>query len=522
MNRLIMRLQRRADVADPRFAKQTFVRLDGFSDFLEVPSHQVIYGRRGAGKTHALLYLAETVRENGDLAVYVDMRQLGSSGGIYANPEIPIAQRGTQLLVDILEKLHDQLLAAAIEPSSTDRGFDGILPLLDPLIEAAASVQVVGDVEHEVARSSADAVDLSMSAGVEVSKKPISLSRNSVDRSSVTESSKSVIKGRERPHVIFGSLAHAWRKVAEEIAPKHVWLLLDEWTSIPQQLQPLLADLLRRTLLPLGNVVIKIGAVEGAALFEERFKGGDYLGAELGSDIPIVINLDDHLASFSEGGEVRSEFFAELLSRHIAAVAGDDTPLMSARQSVRLKAFENEEAFAEFVLASEGVPRDGLNILGLAALKAADGPIRTRNVRSAAKDYYLTHKATRIVHNPANQQLLRSLLAEVLGQRRSRMFLLQRDTDARDPRVRELYESRLIHILSRGITSVEDPGTLFDAYVIGYGCYVTALTKEYSKLLGDPWSGEMTTGVAATPLSVEKQVFRLDKPSSRQPRRSRK
>ena len=49
---------------------------------LSSEDHQIVYGRRGTGKTHALSYLADEVRRRGDLAVYVDMRTIGSTGGV--------------------------------------------------------------------------------------------------------------------------------------------------------------------------------------------------------------------------------------------------------------------------------------------------------------------------------------------------------------------------------------------------------------------------------------------------------
>lgn len=48
-------------------------------------STRPLSGRRGTGKTHALSYLEAQIRERGDVAVYVDMRTIGSTGGIYGD-----------------------------------------------------------------------------------------------------------------------------------------------------------------------------------------------------------------------------------------------------------------------------------------------------------------------------------------------------------------------------------------------------------------------------------------------------
>ena len=177
------------------------------------------------------------------------------------------------------------------------------------------------------------------------------------------------------------------------------------------------------------------------------------------------------------------------------------------------------EAFSEFVRASEGVPRDAINILAIAALKARKGPIRVRNVRSAATDYYLSHKSTRIKADEAARALLKDLLDEILGQRRSRTFLLNRDGDTSDPRVRDLYEARLIHIIRRGLAALNKPGTLYDAFVIDYGCYTTALTEEYVKLLWDPWVEAPSTETKFDQKLVYAQVFSLKRPDRSTKRR---
>lgn len=507
LNKLIMGMFRRPESQDLGLARKTFVRLENFTDFLEMAQHQVIYGRRGTGKTHALLYLVDKIQESDDLAVYIDMRQISSSGGLYANPEIPISQRGTQMLADILARLHDDLLGVAVSDQSTR--YDGLLPLLDALLDSAAQVQVVGDVEQEVALSGSRSAEETTTIGVEVSRTPFRLGTSTTGKRETSESSRSLIRGKTRPHIIFGALGRAWKELAAELAPARVWILLDEWTAIPIELQPILADLLRRALLPLSNVVLKIGAIEGSSMFEERFPDGDYLGIELGADVPVIINLDDQLSASFRELESGGFFLEELLFRHLQGLNdGQSLPFQDAAM-MRRQIFHEPEAFTEFVRASEGIPRDAINILAIAALKAGKGSIRLRNVRGAATDYYLSHKSARIKADAEARALLKDLLDEILGRRRARTFLLSRDVDARDPRVRELYEARLIHIIRRGLAAIDEPGTLYDAFAIDYGCYTTALTEEYVKLLRDPWKEIPSTDTKVNQGLVHAQVFQL-------------
>ncbi len=99
------------------------------------------------GLSAALLYLSDLIERTGDVAVYLDLRTIGSAGGMYADSNLSPAVRGTHLLVDTLEAIHEELLAVALEREIGDQ--NGLLLALDVLAEAATAVQVVGEVERE-------------------------------------------------------------------------------------------------------------------------------------------------------------------------------------------------------------------------------------------------------------------------------------------------------------------------------------------------------------------------------------
>jgi Cdc6-like AAA superfamily ATPase len=92
LNKALLRLSKRAESVDRQKLVETFVDTGALVTLLTTKDHQLIYGRRGTGKTHALLYLSETVRAKEDLAIYIDMRTIGSTGGIYADSSIVSAQ----------------------------------------------------------------------------------------------------------------------------------------------------------------------------------------------------------------------------------------------------------------------------------------------------------------------------------------------------------------------------------------------------------------------------------------------
>lgn len=459
LNQALMRIPRRAESADRHTLAATYVTAGSFSAMLHSTDHQILYGRRGTGKTHALLHLADLVERAGDIPVYIDLRTIGSAG-MYADNSVDLALRGTRLLVDTLEAVYDGLLTMAVE----QEGREALLPVLDPLAQATTAVEVVGEVERET--KIGDRTDAG--SGIELSARP---SARFSSGHSVHQESRSRTTGVERHHVVFGPLHRAFRGIVRALDGARLWLLLDEWSSVPVELQPMLADLLRRGVLPSAGVTVKIAAIERRSRFTTTGPAGDYVGIEVGADAASAVSLDDWAASV----QARNQFFGQLLYNHtvarLAGMLGDAPPDVSAFVDDVFR----RNAFAELVRASEGVPRDAINIVALAAQHAHDQPIGLPHVRLAARDWYLRDKQTAITANEPARRTLRLLVDEVVGRRRSRTFLIDQLADQQAVDI--LYDARLLHVMRRGVADRRNPGKLYDGFAIDFGCYVSLLLE---------------------------------------------
>jgi hypothetical protein len=466
LNQALMRIPRRAESTDRSTLAMTFVAAGSFSAMLHSADHQILYGRRGTGKTHALRYLSDLIERTGDVAVYLDLRTIGSAEGMYTDSSLSPTVRGTHLLVDTLEAIHDELLAVAFAGEVGDQ--NSLLLALDALAEAATAVQVVGEVQRETTiGGSAES-----STGLELTAAP-KASVSATQRQSATAESRLRRTGIEQHHVVFGPLSRALRSVASALGPARLWLLLDEWSSIPLDLQPLLADLLRRCVLPAAGVTVKIAAIERRSRFSQPLLNGDYVGIEVGADAASAVSLDDFMI-FENGRSRAQEFFGQLFYNHASAPLST----MIAQPPPDVDSFIEDtfrrNAFPELVRAAEGVPRDAINIAALAAQHAHNEPISLPDIRRAARDWYLRDKQTAINTNQLARQMLRSLIDEVVGRRHSRTFLLDQ-LAARHETIDELYDARLLHVLRRGIADRKNPGMLYDGFAIDYGCYVGLL-----------------------------------------------
>jgi hypothetical protein len=478
-NIALMKLLRRADAAaDEDLLVETFVDVGPLFTLLSSNDHQILYGRRGTGKTHALAYLGARTEANGDAVAFIDLRTVGSSGGIYSDPSLSLSERGTRLLVDVLGQVHDVLTDFALEASEDGHEVGPALPLLDRLADAVTEVRVEGDVEATVtaAQEAGGTTSSSAQVGVNTSGPKAEVAAGSEVHEASRREDSQVVRGTSRHYVHFGAVASILGRLVEALPGSRIWVLLDEWAAIPLDLQPYLADLLRRAVFPVRGMVVKIAAIEQRAKFSLPGSGGEYVGIEVGADAAADLDLDDFMV-FGNDPEAAKRFFRELLFRHVRAEMQEEhlEPPADARHFQR-EAFTQRNAFDELVRAAEGVPRDAINIVRIAAQRALDDPISVEHIRSSARRWYTTDKETAVQSNPDAAALLHWIIDTVIGDRRARAFLLEQGAQANHPLITELYDARVLHVIKRSISSRDRPGVRYDVYALDFGCYVELVT----------------------------------------------
>jgi hypothetical protein len=197
----------------------------------------------------------------------------------------------------------------------------------------------------------------------------------------------------------------------------------------------------------------------------------------VGADISADLNLDDFLV-FDNDQEKAVEFFKRLIFKHYQSERPDEE-IENPDQLVRL-AFTQSPVFEEFVRAVEGVPRDALSLIGKAVTRSFGRKIAMNDIRAAARDWYHQDKANPIRGNTELRGLLEDIVEEIIGRRRARAFLFP--TASADPRIEQLFDARLLHILRKNVSSRDEPGVRYDVYKIDYGCYVDLMTTTRSPL----------------------------------------
>ncbi len=480
----------------------------GITVRLENDNNQILYGRRGTGKTHVLKMLERRAREMNHLPVYIDINKLGSAA-MFNETDRPAHLRALSLFRDILAEVNNQILDYATSPQTDPPGlvFERLGDLATAMLR---SLLVENTINYESAQSSNN--DRERAIALSVGHTPSFSIRSQTGYSS--ESAMKVgVKGHSMPWLSFQELNDALTSVLDASGIDRVVILIDEWVGVPYEIQPLVAEFIKRSFFAEPRITTKIGSIEYRSNFSSSLDHNIVLGFELGADIWSALELDDYFV-YDRNTDKTVSMFGELLFRHIATevevetlrrnlqtslprrdVTIDvDAIVRSVLQQVQAggrhfareynvtsadelshELFGSRDAFIELVRAGEGVVRDFINIFSGAffnAVRKDESKIGIGAVRDAAREWYEQDKAPNVTD--MQRVVLQQITDEVIGQRRTRSFLLEKEYEQTEI-VRSLFDFRLLHLVHRGYVDESKPGRRYNVYALDFGAYVELL-----------------------------------------------
>ncbi len=435
-------------------------------------NNQIVYGRRGTGKTHVLRVLGSRLAEQPRTTVaYIDARTLGSTSQ-FSDPTIPLPARCLALFRDVLGEFYAPLLEHVVNEPPKDP--DKALKLLDDL--ANIGLEKTERVERETltdasTKKRADGASASLGTG------PTALAAEVHTGREAQETKQATYRVQYDDKVVFPAL----HRVLHELlmaAETRLYVLFDEWSSLPPDVQPYLAEFLKRGVLPIRDVTLKIASLEYRSRFSLRVSDNYQLGFELGADVTANQDLDDYYV-FDRNPYAIASAYADILYRHLSIelppnylkdkfrVTNGDTLVASL--------FTETATFRELSRAAEGVVRDLINIFTIAffhAQRRSRDTIDRKAVIEAARSWFEQDKA-KFLDDPLHGVLQR-IVDEVIGRRRARSFLLPRDLE-RHPVIQRLFDARVLHQMQRGYADKDNPGVRYNIYTLDYGTYVDLL-----------------------------------------------
>jgi len=421
-------------------------------------NNQIFYGRRGTGKTHVLRVLQTRLAEDGNrVVVYIDARTLGSTSQ-FSDASISMPTRCLALFRYILSPIHNELLEYIVE--NPPKHANKALEATDRLSEAITAPTKTYFEKDLVGATAAIASNPKVDVKLEMS-------------SESKAETKRLYEVSSQDKVIFPALHDALRETLE-LSGAELFVLLDEWSSLPTELQPYLAEFLRRGVLPVQRATLKIAALEHRSRFT-NFSDSMSFGFEVGADISTAPDLDDYYV-FDRNPEQLVSAYADMLLRHLQidlpeGYLQENYSIMTG-DNLSSRLFTERGTFKELARAAEGVVRDLINIFTQAffhAHRRGRETIDMKAVVEGARQWFEQDKHTHLDEDM--QLILRKIVDEVIGKRKARSFLLPRELQ-RHPMIQKLFDSRVLHQMQRGYADKDNPGVRYNIYSLDYGTYV--------------------------------------------------
>jgi hypothetical protein len=421
-----------------------YVDVSGHLERFRSNQHQIVFGRRGSGKSCLFVhFLNDRDSNNGILPIYIE-------GDEFKRLTYP------DLLVRLLLKIFESMPSANQSwrtwlgiPNSIQRNIKNLREILSQAEEAQVKQTDGTSSEH----------------GVGVEKGPA----KAHGRRANSHEKQSEFKEQKLDHLerylsdYKKSLSEALDKTRYDSA----YILLDDFYLIPRSRQPDVIDYLHR-LLRGTNFYIKIGTVRHRTSIIRN--GDQTIGVELHQDVE-EINLDRTL----EDLEATSEYLAQMLDA-LAYTAGVDNP--------RDKLF-NPDAFHSLVLASGGVPRDFLNIF-VEAISAAIVDDQDRWLtptyiwKGASRLSYRT-KLNNLKEEASSdssplEKVYQDIIYFCLKEKKKTAFLISQEQAQEFYSVHELIlqlmDFKLIHVVEPDTSAASGRKGRFEAYTLDFSLFM--------------------------------------------------
>lgn len=486
---MLKRMNRNIDIKSRR-VQQSVSKLDGFlraeynseKNYLEYYAgletldkvisikDQIIYGRRGTGKTHLLKALQEKLLADDQkyLPVYIDLRTfkptLESNNDLYY--ALIIFQ---EIVVEVLKCVYVNLdylyqeYTVEQQKIIIDPQRRKILALLEKFNRSfdGKSFTKMGETGFRVNEVKKLATNL------KIAKIPELFGSKEVNKEIESEDEK--IK-----YISFSDMSDAISQLLEAVDIDRIFCLLDEWSEIPETSQYILAEFLKRTFVP-KKVTLKIAAIPNRTqlISENR------IGLEDGGDI-FGFPLDNRYI-YELYPEITKAFFNELLYKQLYLMAPQLYEIFYDNKEKRpvhnfINIFLANQALREILIASAGIPRDFLNIFisayNIFFTKTNNRHLVVADIRNATVEWYGVDKKKTVDANSNAKLLLDKIINDILITKKRCHFLIPEKYE-KVKELNDLIDLRVIHLRKRGISHKGNKGVVYNVYYLDYACYTS-------------------------------------------------
>jgi hypothetical protein len=403
--------------------------------------HQVIFGRRGSGKSCLLVHFAaECKKSRTDHAIYI---------GIDEIKRLPFPDILTRLLLSLFEQLLERKRSwwqFWKKKSPVETAINELRQLLDAPIKSNVEKLDKQGAEESAEFSSRGGV------GIKVGGKQ-SRSTDTKEQYQREKLDQLLRHLQDYKSALKSALATANRK--------NLFILVDDFYLIKREIQPDVVDYLHQ--LTRGtSAYLKIGTIRHRTSLRKH--EGQTIGVELGQDVE-EISLDQTL----ENLRATQDFLVAMLDE-----LGKKVGIDNASGS-----FFNPDASHALTLASGGVPRDFLNIfvdaVDLSCKKGKTDRLTPTNIYKAAAQSSLPNKRKNLsedagVDAKSLENTFADIISFALKEKKRTAFLVSHENAQKaatsNELLQQLMDFKLIHLIDANTSAASGRSGRFSAYTL--------------------------------------------------------
>ncbi|MCE0813121.1 ATP-binding protein [Buttiauxella sp. S04-F03] len=474
--------------------------------------NSVIYGRRGSGKTHLLKALAEVISEEFQekriFPIYLDLRRiipLLSSDGLADVDAILIFK---YIMGEISYSLYENL-NFILDVNEFDSSKSLVKDINGKLVTDYFS-KIYLEIEGRTLRKSTDLKVSeeevrSLNTGLDISRDPRITLGTGNNQKTTKETS-------HRSHISILDITNSLENLLKELNLNGIMLLIDEWSELSSDIQPSLAEILKKTFSAI-NVYLKIAAIPNRTALGHKSEK-KFIGLEDGGDI-FGYHLDLRYV-FEVNKTQTRDFFNDLLYRHLTSIDKETIDNFISNGKSSSSSFINllfaNVALNEILVACAGIPRDFINLFlnsydrFLLSSTSSAKRINVKCMRAANSEWYEKDKKDQVDKNPTERVLLTEIVKEVVHKKKSMHFLIPEEY-SNNKHIQNLIDFRVIHLRKNGYSHQDHAGISYNVYSVDYGCYNSlniAKSKLESLMEGDLNVKDLR---AIRRISLEKDFF---------------
>jgi hypothetical protein len=411
------------------------------------PQHQVVFGRRGSGKSCLLVHFHRHAAKSRILSVYVNADEAKRLG----YPDLLI-----RLLLDILQ---------SFPPTRRHRLFRKRLTLAGARAVELRKLLDEAD-EQDVSRERATKDTSGATAGANVKMVQLAYSDGAEESTAHRSEYREWKLDRLERHL--PDYKAAIVNGLKESKYLYLTIIVDDFYLIAPRLQADVIDYLHR-LVRGSNGYLKIGTIRHRSRLV-RYEAGQTIGIEPRQDFE-PIDLDQTFENVDQ---------TKTYLRTMLDSMGQRVGIQAASQE-----YLTPDALFQLALASGGVPRDYLNIFSEAVRAARSGQqglrlTPTHIYKGAARESYRT-KLRNFREDAGGdvaplERIFQDLLVFCIREKRKTVFLISQQEAQSDPLghelIQQLMDFKLIHVIEPDTSAASGRPGRYEAYTLDFSSFM--------------------------------------------------